>query len=67
MSSYKVPDEFAAMTVNERLVVAGLLEAYDVALADRDVDAISRILARVGLKRDHAGMHWSLSDGKVDA
>ena len=37
------------MTVNERLVVAGSLDAYDVAARNRDLDSMVAILVNVQL------------------
>ncbi|WIB65729.1 hypothetical protein [Curtobacterium sp. MCBD17_040] len=41
--------EFAAMTVNERLSVAGLLPVWDAAVRRRDREAVASLLGRVGL------------------
>jgi hypothetical protein len=49
-SEIKLTRENAAgMTVNERLFVAGLLEAFDQAIDDEDVGSVSEILRRVYL------------------
>jgi hypothetical protein len=40
---------FAGLTVNERLVVAGLVEQWDAAIAGRRADAAIDLLRRVGL------------------
>jgi len=47
------------MTVNERLSAAGVMDAYDAAVATGDLDKINRVLAQVGLKQD-TGMSWSM-------
>jgi len=41
--------KFAGMTVNERLVVAGLLQQWDKSVKARDRDAMIAILKRVDL------------------
>ena len=41
--------EAAAMTVNERLWVSGLMSAYDKAIARRDVQEMTEILKRIYL------------------
>jgi hypothetical protein len=38
---------YAAMTINERLVEAGLLDAFDVAARNRDRSAMLRLLTEV--------------------
>jgi len=55
------------MTVNERLSLAGLMSEYDRIAAVGDLDEMNRILARVNLRRDADGMHWSLENGKTNA
>lgn len=47
------------MTVNERLIAAGLVAEFDKARAENDLDAINEVLAQVGLQQDAAGMSWS--------
>ena len=49
------------MTVNERLYAAGLLDAYDAAARSGDLEAINRVLARVGLRQDASGMNWPVT------
>jgi hypothetical protein len=46
-----MPDtpKFAAMTVNERLFAAGLIEAWDAATSARDRDRMIGILERVDM------------------
>ena len=47
--------DYSAMTVNERLVTAGLLHEFDVAARRRDRAAMLEILSRVALsERDAA-------------
>jgi hypothetical protein len=60
-------EDYSGMTVNERLFVAGLLEAYDSAVQRSDEQALVDILAKVGLRRDAAGMNWELPSGANDA
>ena len=50
------------MTVNERLLVAGLLEDFDAAVASEDLSSINAILAKVGLRQDENGMNWTLEE-----
>ena len=52
-------EDYSAMTVNERLFVAGLMEAYEAAVAGGDLKAINEVLAQVGLRQDSNGMNWS--------
>jgi hypothetical protein len=54
------------MTVNERLVVAGLLDAYDEATASGDRHRINAVLGKVGLWQDEAGMNWSAANDRGD-
>lgn len=42
---------YSAMTVNERLVTAGLLEAFSVAARSRDRDTMIRLLAQVDVEQ----------------
>ena len=46
----KQPD-YSAMTTNERLVTAGLMDAFSVATRSRDRDAMIRLLAEVDLSQ----------------
>jgi len=55
------------MAVNERLLAAGLTVDYDAAAASGDLDRMNTVLARMQLKRDASGMHWSVNDGTTDA
>ena len=55
-------EDFASMTVNERLQVAGLVDAYDAAVATGDVNKINTVLAQVGLRQDENGMNWSVAN-----
>jgi len=50
------------MTVNERLVAAGLVDAYDAAAKKGDLNDINRVLAKVGLRQDGEGMNWSIAN-----
>ena len=50
------------MTVNERLGVAGLLDAYEAAKRDGDLKAINDVLAKVRLRQDGNGMNWSFDN-----
>jgi len=48
------------MTVNERLLTAGIEDQYLRLRQQGDVTAINQLLQIVGLRMDEAGMHWSL-------
>jgi hypothetical protein len=47
-----VIENYSVMTVNERLFVAGLTEAFDAAVACHNRTTIVQILDSVGLPRD---------------
>jgi hypothetical protein len=53
--------KFDAMTVNERLYDAGLLDAYDTAKRHGDLNEINRILQKVDLRQDENGMNWPIN------
>jgi hypothetical protein len=55
-------DNFDAMTVNERLFAAGLMDAYDTAVETGELDEINRVLAKIGLRQDGDGMNWSIAN-----
>lgn len=42
-------DKYRGMTVNERLYVAGLLNSFDKAIQNKDVDLVISILRQVEL------------------
>ena len=42
-------DKYRGMTVNERLYVAGLLNSFDKAIQDKDVDLVISVLRQVEL------------------
>jgi len=42
-------DENKAMTVNERLYVSGLMDAFDKAVEERNVQEVRAILEKIGL------------------
>lgn len=42
-------DKYAGMTVNERLFISGLMEKFDKAVNEKDVDVIVSILKNVEL------------------
>ena len=53
-SSHSITDaptapDYSGMTVNERLVAAGALDAYDIAARNRDLDSMVAILVDVQL------------------
>ena len=49
---------YAGMTMNERLVVSGLIDRWDAALARRDRKALLRICAQVGVTEGPTGRSW---------
>jgi hypothetical protein len=49
------------MTVNERLVQAGLLRAYEAARDRADLEGINAVLRNVDLHQDENGMNWSIN------
>ena len=55
------------MTVNERLVTAGLLEDFDAAVASEDLTSINSVLEKVGLRQDETGMNWPLEKEPSEA
>ena len=50
------------MTVNERLQVAGLHNAYDAAVAEGDLAKINTVLMQIGLRQDKNGKNWSVAN-----
>ena len=55
-------DDYSAMTGNERLAAAGLLDAYDAARASGDLSQINAILKQVGLRQDRDGKNWTFDN-----
>jgi hypothetical protein len=49
---------YAGMTMNERLVLSGLVDRWDVAVAKRDREALLRICAQVGVADGPTGRSW---------
>ncbi len=45
-------DDFAGMTVNERLFVAGLMDSFDKAIAEGNREEVIRILKKVNLNSE---------------
>ncbi len=43
-------NKYKGMTVNERLYVSGLMEEFDKAIKNKDIDKVKLILKKVGLK-----------------
>lgn len=43
-------NKYAGMTVNERLYVSGLMEAFDKAVKEKDINNVVSILQKVELK-----------------
>lgn len=56
--------EHSAMTVNERLAEAGLLEAFDIAARARNRDALLRLLSKVAVDDPAATADPILKDPK---
>ncbi|MEQ9661503.1 MAG: hypothetical protein RLN87_03040 [Parasphingopyxis sp.] len=50
-------ENYSAMTVNERLFAAGLLDEYDLAKASGERDRINAVLRQAGLQQDAKGMN----------
>jgi len=46
------------MTMNERLVLSGLIARWDAAVAKRDREALLRICAQVGVAEGPTGRSW---------
>ena len=55
-------EDYSGMTVNERLSVAGIEDEYHRLHEAGDLDSLNCLLARVQLRIDESGMHWSLPD-----
>ena len=55
----EAPTDFSGMTVNERLFAAGLLDQFLAAEKRGDEEELRHLAAKVGLRRDSDGMHWS--------
>ena len=55
-------EDYSAMTVNERLSAAGLMDAYEAARAGGELKTINDVLAKVGLRQDGNGMNWSFDN-----
>ena len=47
-----MPNKYAAMTVNERLYVSGLMSEFDRAVDDRDAERVLAILSKVELNEE---------------
>ena len=45
-------NKYAGMTVNERLYVSGLIDEFDKAVGDKNIEEAIRILKRVELPND---------------
>lgn len=50
--------KYAGMTMNERLVLAGLIDRWDAAVARRDRDALLKICGQVGVAEGPTGRSW---------
>lgn len=47
-------DQYKGMTVNERLYVSGLMDAFNKAVKDNDVEKVIRILQKVEITDESA-------------
>lgn len=45
-------DDFAGMTINERLFIAGLMDSFDKAIAENNKEEVIRILKKVNLNSE---------------
>ncbi len=59
MTADRTQSRYAGMTVNERLVIAGLIDEWDAAAARGDRTEMRRIAAEVDLHMDETGMLWT--------
>ena len=50
--------KYAGTTMNERLVLSGLIDRWDAALAKHDRKALLRICAQVGIADGPTGRSW---------
>ncbi len=57
-------NQYAGMTVNERLFVSGLLKKFDKAITDRDVMTVISILKTVELTDASIILYWRNMDLK---
>ena len=59
--------KYSGMTVNERLVLAGLMEEFDAAVHARDVDRAMKVLERVEMTPEQAEetVHTILENPKL--
>ncbi|MEY3499763.1 MAG: hypothetical protein RL308_1432 [Bacteroidota bacterium] len=58
-------NEYGGMTVNERLFVSGLLDSFDNAISNKDIDRVIKILYEVELTKDNIDAihkHYNLSE-----
>ncbi|ODS77565.1 MAG: hypothetical protein ABS46_18045 [Cytophagaceae bacterium SCN 52-12] len=64
-------NQYAGMTVNERLYVSGLMDEFDKAVEGKDIDKILQILKAVGITDnslvkpilDHFGLPFYSDEG----
>ena len=59
MATDDAKSKYAGMTVNERLVIAGLIDDWDAAKARGETEAMRRIATHVDLYMDGDGMLWT--------
>jgi hypothetical protein len=50
--------KYGGMTMNERLVMSGLIDQWDAAVAKRDRERLLRICAQVGIADGPTGRSW---------
>ncbi|HEV2082382.1 MAG TPA: hypothetical protein VGR32_07990 [Brevundimonas sp.] len=58
------PDYYSALTINERLAEANLLDAFDIAAKARDREAMLRLLAKVAVADPASTVDPILKDPK---
>ncbi len=57
-------NRYTGMTVNERLLVSGLLKKFDKAIADRDILTVISILKVLNLRMRQLILYWRNMDLK---
>ena len=52
--------KYDGITVNERLLKAGVLDAFEAAKRNGDLEQINVVLRKVDFRQDDDGMNWSI-------